>query len=47
MLGATIHTRSCQSVLTNSIIISIFYKAKPEDIRFIMIDFKMLKLSYL
>ncbi|TBL67468.1 DNA translocase FtsK, partial [Klebsiella oxytoca] len=29
----------------NAMIISILYKAKPEDVRFIMIDPKMLELS--
>lgn len=38
-------TGSGKSVGINSIIISILYKATPEDVRFIMIDPKMLELS--
>ncbi|RUT66177.1 cell division protein FtsK [Morganella morganii] len=38
-------TGSGKSVGVNAMIISILYKAKPEDVRFIMIDPKMLELS--
>ncbi|WP_262362769.1 DNA translocase FtsK, partial [Providencia rustigianii] len=38
-------TGSGKSVGVNAMILSILYKAKPEDVRFIMIDPKMLELS--
>ncbi|EFE20989.1 FtsK/SpoIIIE family protein, partial [Edwardsiella tarda ATCC 23685] len=38
-------TGSGKSVGVNAMIISILYKAKPEDVHFIMIDPKMLELS--
>lgn len=38
-------TGSGKSVGVNVMILSILYKAKPEDVRFIMIDPKMLELS--
>ncbi|WJV65336.1 DNA translocase FtsK 4TM domain-containing protein [Pectobacteriaceae bacterium CE70] len=38
-------TGSGKSVGVNAMIISMLYKAKPEDVRFIMIDPKMLELS--
>ncbi|WP_348235426.1 FtsK/SpoIIIE domain-containing protein, partial [Salmonella enterica] len=38
-------TGSGKSVGVNAMIISILYKAKPEEVRFIMIDPKMLELS--
>ncbi|WMY95264.1 MAG: DNA translocase FtsK 4TM domain-containing protein [Arsenophonus sp.] len=38
-------TGSGKSVWLNAMIISILYKAKPKDVRFIMIDPKMLELS--
>jgi S-DNA-T family DNA segregation ATPase FtsK/SpoIIIE len=38
-------TGSGKSVCINSLILSLVYKAKPEDVRFIMIDPKMLELS--
>ncbi|MEE8574146.1 MAG: DNA translocase FtsK 4TM domain-containing protein [Thermodesulfobacteriota bacterium] len=38
-------TGSGKSVFVNSLILSILYKANPEDVRFIMIDPKMLELS--
>ncbi len=38
-------TGSGKSVGVNAMIISILYKAKPEDVKFIMIDPKMLELS--
>lgn len=38
-------TGSGKSVGVNAMIISILYKASPEDVRFIMIDPKMLELS--
>ncbi len=38
-------TGSGKSVFVNSLIISILYKATPEDVRFLMIDPKMLELS--
>ena len=38
-------TGSGKSVGVNAMILSILYKSKPEDVRFIMIDPKMLELS--
>ncbi|AWH89899.1 DNA translocase FtsK 4TM domain-containing protein [Limnobaculum parvum] len=38
-------TGSGKSVGVNAMILSMLYKAKPEDVRFIMIDPKMLELS--
>ncbi|MDT9587451.1 MAG: DNA translocase FtsK 4TM domain-containing protein [Candidatus Arsenophonus melophagi] len=38
-------TGSGKSVGVNAMILSILYKAKPDDVRFIMIDPKMLELS--
>ena len=38
-------TGSGQSVGVNAMILSMLYKAQPEDVRFIMIDPKMLELS--
>lgn len=38
-------TGAGKSVCTNSLILSILYKAKPEEVRFIFIDPKMLELS--
>ncbi len=38
-------TGSGKSVFVNSLILSILYKATPEDVRFLMIDPKMLELS--
>ena len=38
-------TGSGKSVCLNSIILSILYKAKPEDVRFIMIDPKMVEFK--
>lgn len=38
-------TGSGKSVCTNSLIISILYKSGPEDVRFIMIDPKMVELA--
>ncbi|MEZ2984988.1 DNA translocase FtsK [Escherichia coli] len=38
-------TGSGKSVGVNAMILSMLYKAQPEDVRFIMIDPKMLKLS--
>ena len=38
-------TGSGKSVCTNSLIISLLYKSKPEDVRFIMVDPKMVELA--
>ncbi len=38
-------TGSGKSVCTNSLIISLLYKASPEDVRLIMVDPKMVELS--
>ncbi len=38
-------TGSGKSVCTNSLIISLMYKASPEDVRFIMVDPKMVELA--
>lgn len=38
-------TGSGKSVGVNAMILSMLYKAQPEDVRFIMIDPKMLELS--
>ena len=38
-------TGSGKSVVVNAMILSMLYKAQPEDVRFIMIDPKMLELS--
>jgi len=38
-------TGSGKSVCTNSLIVSILYKSTPEDVRFIMIDPKMVELA--
>jgi S-DNA-T family DNA segregation ATPase FtsK/SpoIIIE len=38
-------TGSGKSVAVNSMIMSILYKAAPRDVRFVMIDMKMLELS--
>ncbi|MBE0792267.1 DNA translocase FtsK, partial [Escherichia coli] len=38
-------TGSGKSVGVNAMILSILYKATPDDVRFIMIDPKMLELS--
>lgn len=38
-------TGSGKSVCTNSIIISLLYKSAPEDVRFIMVDPKMVELN--
>ena len=38
-------TGSGKSVCTNSIIISLLYKSSPEDVRFIMVDPKMVELA--
>ncbi len=38
-------TGSGKSVCINSIIISILYKASPQDVKFLLIDMKMLELS--
>jgi len=38
-------TGSGKSVCLNSIIISILYKASPQDVKFLLIDMKMLELS--
>ena len=38
-------TGSGKSVCTNSLIISLLYKSSPEDVRFIMVDPKMVELA--
>jgi len=38
-------TGSGKSVCTNSLIISLIYKSSPEDVRFIMVDPKMVELA--
>ena len=38
-------TGSGKSVCTNSLIVSLLYKSSPEDVRFIMIDPKMVELA--
>lgn len=38
-------TGSGKSVCINTIIMSILYKAKPEDVRLIMVDPKVVELS--
>ena len=38
-------TGSGKSVCTNSLIISLMYKSSPEDVRFIMVDPKMVELA--
>ncbi|MBQ3103020.1 MAG: DNA translocase FtsK, partial [Oscillospiraceae bacterium] len=38
-------TGSGKSVCTNSLIISLMYKASPDDVRFIMVDPKMVELA--
>ena len=38
-------TGSGKSVCTNSLIVSILYKSTPEDVRFIMVDPKMVELA--
>ena len=38
-------TGSSKSVCTNSLIISLLYKSSPEDVRFIMVDPKMVELA--
>ena len=38
-------TGSGKSVAVNAMIMSILYKASPRDVRFVMIDLKMLELS--
>ena len=38
-------TGSGKSVCTNSLIVSLLYKSSPEDIRFIMVDPKMVELA--
>ena len=39
-------TGSGKSVCTNSLIISLLYKSSPEDVRFIMVDPKMVELAH-
>ena len=38
-------TGSGKSVCTNSLIVSLLYKSSPEDVRFIMVDPKMVELA--
>ena len=38
-------TGSGKSVCTNSLIVSMLYKSTPEDVRFIMVDPKMVELA--
>ena len=38
-------TGSGKSVCTNSLIVSLLYKSTPEDVRFIMVDPKMVELA--